>query len=116
MSNWRSAFKCCSAQTGDFGHRGRSFGIVGLAISFLFFGFLLTTGLRLEEKGGAPNTNGHTRNLGFKYREKGVKYLRAARDIKEEVTSDVFLAACMMMGNADVSRSCLRSIVIGWDC
>lgn len=83
---------------------------------FLFFVFLLTTELRLEEKGGAPNTNGHTRNLGFKYREKGVKYLRAARDIEEEVTSDVFLAACMMMSNADVSRSCLRSIIIGWDC
>lgn len=32
----------------------------------VFFSFLLTTELRLEEKGGAPNTNGHTRNLGFK--------------------------------------------------
>lgn len=117
MSNQRSAFKCCSAETRDFGHRGSSFGVVGLAISFsFFFTFLLTTELRLEEKGGAPNTNGHTRNLGFKYREEGVKYLRAARDIEEEVKSDVFLAACMMMSNADVSRNYFRFIVVGWDC
>lgn len=73
---------------------------------------MLTTELRLEEKGGAPNTNGHTRSLGFKYREEGVKYLRAARDIKEEMTSDVFLAACMMMSNADVSCIHLRHTLI----
>lgn len=54
MSNQRSAFKCCSAETRDFGHRGSSFGVVGLTISFSFFSFLLTTELRLEEKGVRP--------------------------------------------------------------
>ncbi|OWZ75527.1 hypothetical protein C366_04350 [Cryptococcus neoformans Tu401-1] len=76
-----------------------------LSVAALRLGTLATGAVHLaslEEKGGAPNTNGHTRNLGFKYREEGVKYLRAARDIEEEVKSDVFLAACMMMSNADL--------------
>lgn len=61
---------------------------------------------RLEEKGSAPNTLGQTRSLGLRYRDEAVKYLRAAQSIPEEMTSDVFLSACMMISHADVNDRC----------
>lgn len=36
MSNRRSAFKCFSSETGDFGDRGNSFGVVGLTSFFVY--------------------------------------------------------------------------------
>lgn len=59
---------------------------------------------RLEEKGSAPNTYGQTRGLGLRYRDEAVRYLRAAQNVPEEMASDVFLSACMMVSHADVSH------------
>lgn len=68
--------------------------------------------VRLEEKGSAPNTHGQTRSLGLRYRDEAVKYLRAAQSIPEEMTSDVFLSACMMISHADVNQNhrCLERV------
>ncbi|KIR71021.1 hypothetical protein I310_05435 [Cryptococcus deuterogattii CA1014] len=69
--------------------------------------------VRLEEKGSAPNTHGQTRSLGLRYRDEAVKYLRAAQSIPEEMTSDVFLSACMMISHADLlgANHCWREVL-----
>ncbi|WVQ76946.1 hypothetical protein IAR50_006625 [Cryptococcus sp. DSM 104548] len=56
----------------------------------------------LEEKGSAPNTNGYTRDLGFKYRDESIKLLRMAQHVPTEVQADSFIAAVVTLTGADL--------------
>ncbi|OXC63381.1 hypothetical protein AYX13_06756 [Cryptococcus neoformans] len=87
-----------------------------LSIAALRFGTLATGAVHLsslEEKGSAPNTYGQTRGLGLRYRDEAVRYLRAAQNVPEEMASDVFLSACMMVSHADLlgANHCWREVL-----
>ncbi|WVO13608.1 hypothetical protein L204_101229 [Cryptococcus depauperatus] len=76
-----------------------------MSTSALRLGTLATGAVHLsslEEKGSAPNTEGKSRELGLRYRDEGVKLLRIAQHVPEEMNSDVFLAAAMMISCADL--------------
>nr|XP_018265513.1 uncharacterized protein I303_01879 [Kwoniella dejecticola CBS 10117]OBR87671.1 hypothetical protein I303_01879 [Kwoniella dejecticola CBS 10117] len=56
----------------------------------------------LEARGSVSSSSGRTRELGLAYRWEAVKLLRQAKDIHEEVISDAFFAATVILNCDDV--------------